>query len=59
MYSIIYWDEDSNLRPKLNSDGTLFTTDSVNEADYEAEQMEEKSEGMIECRVISIDGVKI
>lgn len=55
MYAIIFWEDDSTVKPLLNKDGTLTLIDSINEADKTAFEME--VEKGVEARVISIEGV--
>ena len=66
MYTIIYW-EGEELYPLLNEDKTLRLFNTLAEADNDASQLEalnrtDIKQGRmikkIECRVISIEGVK-
>jgi len=60
MYAIIFWEDDSTVRPLLYKDGTLTLFDTLIEADKRADSVERISKRMgkpVEARVISIEGV--
>ncbi len=60
MYAIIFWQDDSTVKPVLNKDSTLTLFDTLGEADMHAERLENISKQMgkpVEARVISIEGV--
>jgi len=54
MYAIIYWDKSNEIFPVLNPDETLKLFVNIEDADKYAND----SLGSVDCRVISIDGVK-
>jgi hypothetical protein len=61
MYAIIFWEDDSTVKPALNKDGTLTLFDKLVEADEHAEKIEHISKQLgkpVEARVISIEGVE-
>lgn len=55
MYAIIYWEDDSTVKPLLNNDGSLHLIEGIQNADKEAGKLERKKK--VESRVISIEGV--
>lgn len=60
MYAVIFWEDDSTVKPFVNKDGTLTLFDSLNKADNKADYLEVISKQMgkpVEARVISIEGV--
>ncbi len=60
MYAIIFWQDESRVKPVLNKDSTLTLFDTLSEADIHAERLENMSRQMgkpVEARVISIESV--
>ncbi|MDP2217160.1 MAG: hypothetical protein Q8J68_07745 [Methanolobus sp.] len=55
MYTIIFWEDDSTVKPLLNEDGTLHLIEGIQNADKEADKLERRKK--VEARVISIEGV--
>ncbi len=55
MYAIIFWEDDSTVKPLLNNDGSLHLIEGIQNADKEADKLERKKK--VESRVISIEGV--